>query len=222
MPEAERGAPAFAAFLIGSAAGEFTMRNACAVLAAVYLLTGCASHVDLTAPPPLAPVSARVAAYEDLKGLSYRSTTVTTYGSFGPTTTHSTDYMQLANGARVYYPEDILPVVAEGSPPAVAAEASKSKRETAGWLALASALSVVGGLTVAVVGVTSGGDSRGVPLALGLGIGFVGGLGFGLAARFVSASAQDEAATAFETYDRGLLQRLRLCASGDGLGDCGR
>ncbi|HZU83302.1 MAG TPA: hypothetical protein VE987_10315, partial [Polyangiaceae bacterium] len=198
------------------------MRAACAVLTACYALTGCASHADLIAPPPSAPLRSRLAAYDELKSLSYHSTTVTTYGSFGSSTTRSTDYMQLANGTRVYYPEDILPVVPEGSAPANAAEASKSKRDLASVLALTSALSIAGGLALTVLSFTSGSsDSRGTPIAIGLGVALGGGLGFGLAARFVGASAQDEAATAYETYDHGLLERLHLCEIGNGVDDCG-
>jgi hypothetical protein len=64
---------------------------------------------------------------------------------------------------------------------------------------------------------------NGTPIIFGLGIGIFGGAGFGIAAHFVGESAQDEAATTYETYDRGLLERLNLCESGaDSVADCRR
>jgi hypothetical protein len=179
----------------------------------------------LSAPPASAPLQARAEAYDQLKGLSFHETTVTTYGSLGATgTSHSTDYLQLANGTRVYYPEDLLPVVAEGSPSAKAAQASESKRETAGYLTMGSIASVVAGTVIAILPFTqaSGGHINGTPILLGLGVALVGGLGFGIAAHFVGESSQDEAATAYETYDRGLLDRLNLCARENTITDCGR
>jgi len=148
------------------------------------VLTGCAAHVDLQAPPASASVRTRVAAYDQLKGLSYHQTTVTTFGTMGSSTSHSTDYLQLANGTRVYYAEDLLVILpfTQSSPDHI----------------------------------------NGTPIAFGLGLAVVGGLGFGLAAHFVGEDAQDEAATAYETYDRSLLERLNLCVRGDALGDCGR
>jgi hypothetical protein len=87
-------------------------------------LTGCAEHIELQAPPATAPVQTRVTAYNALRGLSYHQTTVTTSGTMGASSTsHYTDYLQLANGGRVYYPVDVLPVVADDSPSAKAAQA---------------------------------------------------------------------------------------------------
>jgi hypothetical protein len=177
----------------------------------------------LTAPPASAPVQTRVDAYNQLKGLSYHETTVTTYGTFGGgSTSHSTDYMQLANGTRVYYPEDVLPVVAEDSPPAKAAEASQSKRETAHYLTLGAVAAVAAGIVLAVLPIATAkdGNVEGTPILIGLGVGLFGGAGLGIAAHFVGNSAQDEAATTYETYDTGLLQKLNLCAKDNGLADC--
>ena len=84
------------------------MRRALLMGVGVLALSGCAEHLELRAPPASAPAQERVAAYNELKGLSYHETTVTTIGTIGSGTTHSTDYMQLANGGRVYYPEDLL------------------------------------------------------------------------------------------------------------------
>jgi hypothetical protein len=149
---------------------------------------------------------------------------VTTIGTMGSGTTRSTDYMQLANGGRVYYPEDLLPVVPDDSPPAKAAHASRSKRDTAGMLTLGSVLSVAAGAVLVILPLTqsSQGHVNGTPILFGLGLAVFGGAGFGIASHFVSESAQDEAATAYETYDRSLLDRLNLCAQGDALADCNR
>ncbi len=195
-------------------------------LAGCLLLVGCAAHVDLRAPPAIAPVEARVDAYNQLRGLSYHSTTTTTYGTFGAgMASHSIDYLQLANGTRVYYPEDLIPVVAEDSPPAKAAEASVSKRGTARLLTLGAVLSVAAGIALAVLPIATAkdGNVNGTPILFGLGIGIFGGVGFSIAAHFVGESAQDEAATTYETYDRGLLERLNLCESGaDSVAACRR
>jgi hypothetical protein len=166
-----------------------------------------------------------VTAYNALRGLSYHQTTVTTFGTMGASSTsHYTDYLQLANGGRVYYPEDVLPVVADDSPSAKAAQASESKRETARILSLSAIASVIAGATLVVLPLTqtsSSGHVNGTPIAIGVGLALFGGLGFGIASHFVRESAQDEAATAFETYDLSLLKRLNLCPQGDALANCG-
>jgi hypothetical protein len=200
------------------------MRTALLVGVGLLLLPGCAEHLELRAPPASAPTSERVGAYNELRGLSYHETTVTTVGTIGAATSHSTDYMQLANGGRVYYPEDLLPVVPEDSPSARAAHASRSKRDTAGMLTLGSVLSVAAGAVLVILPITQsdGGHINGTPILFGLGLALVGGIGFGIASHVVGQSAQDEAATAYETYDNSLLQRLNLCAQGDAVGDCAR
>jgi hypothetical protein len=189
------------------------------------LLAGCAAHVDLSAPPAMAPMEARVDAYNQLRGLSYHETTTTTYGSLGASSTsHSADYMQLANGTRVYFPEDVLPVVAEDSAPARSAVASESKRGTAHLLTLGAVLSVAAGVALALIPIATSkeGDVNGTPVLVGLGLGILGGAGFGIAAHFVSESAQDEAATTYETYDIGLRSRLGLCGGDGSPVDCRR
>jgi hypothetical protein len=194
-------------------------------LLACLALTGCASHVDLVAPPATASVQTRVEAFDKLKGISYHSTTITTVGVYGGASTgHSTDYMQLANGERVYFPEDILPVVPEDSPSAKAAEASRSKRDTTRtltWLAIAS---VAAGAVLAITPIATAhnGNVDGTIVLGGLGLAILGGAGFGIAAHFVGESAEDEAATAYETYDAGLAQKLNLCGREGQLNDCGR
>jgi hypothetical protein len=204
--------------------GEQGMRAAWITGVGAWALIGCAAHVDLQAPPASAPVQTRLDAYEKLESLSYHQSTITTIGRFGSSTTHSTDYMQLANGTRVYYPEDVLPVVPEDSPTAVAAQASQSKRDTARILTLASIVSAVAGVALIVLPFTqsSAGHVSATPIFIGLGVGILGGSGFGFAAHAVGESSQDEAATAYETYDSSLLQRLGLCASGSGATGCRR
>jgi hypothetical protein len=188
--------------------------GACAVVFAVAL-NGCQSHVTLSAPPPTAPQSVRLAAFEKLRSLSYHTTEMTVYesGVVPIANVRKTDYMQLVNGTRVYFPEDVLPLVAADSPTAVAAQASVSKRNTAVYLGLAAAASLVAGLAMVVssMGPTNElGETNRTPLFLGLGICLGGGLGFGFASQAVSGSAADEAATAFETYNGNLAQHLRL------------
>src|SRR5438067_1865612 len=114
-----------------------------ALLVCSSLVMACASHVDLVAPPASAPIGERIAAYEQLKGLSYDTRTVTTTTTMGPTSTADfTDDMHLANGVRVFFARDMLTVVPEQSLTAKYANAAASKRATAIWLTVGAVLSV--------------------------------------------------------------------------------
>ena len=125
--------------------------------------------------------------------------------------------MQLADGTRVYYAENILPVVPKGSPSAVAAERSESKRTTAGTLqGIAFAGIVIGtGVVVApILSRDSGEEFSPTPLYVGAGLVLASGILFFIGRSFRSDS-HDEAATAFEMYDAGLRQHLGLCSAQD-------
>jgi expansin (peptidoglycan-binding protein) len=133
-----------------------------------------------------------------------------------------TDYMQLANGQRVYYPEDILSVVPEASASALAAESSASARSTATTLSgVAMAAYLVGGV-VMLLPILNHDVSTPInttPIYIGGGL-VLSGLVMHLAGMGYRSSANDEAATAFETYDAGLRERLSLCGHDGALGSC--
>lgn len=191
------------------------IRTAAGAVAIATVLNGCHSHVTLAVPPPTAPQSVRLASYQKLRSLSYHTTETTIYqsGVIPISDTKTTDYMQLANGMRVYYPEDIKPVVDAESPSARAADASVSKRSVAGYLGIAALASLVGGMALALssAGSTNDvGEPNRTPMFIGIGIAAVGTLGFGFAAQAVATSSQEEAATSFETYNADLSQHLRL------------
>jgi hypothetical protein len=191
------------------------------------LVTACASHVDLVAPAASAPVNERIAAYEQLKGLSYDTRTVTTTTTMngsaaGATSTaYFTDDMHLANGTRVFYAQDILKVVPEESITARYASAARSKRSTAIWLTLAAVASVVGGAFLAIVPVATAqyGQVNPIPIVFGANLA-LGAIGLGIAAKVVGESGEHDKAQAFETYNTSLLQRLRLCPQNSQLADC--
>ncbi len=191
------------------------------------LATACASHVDLVAPPASAPVAERVAAYEQLKGLSYDTRTVTntmtTSGmAAGATSTaYFTDDMHLANGASVFFAQDILKVVPEESVTARYANAARSKRATAIWLTVGAVLSVVAGAFLVIVPIAAAqyGQVNPIPVVFGVNLA-LGAIGLGIAAKVVGESGEHDKARAFETYNTSLLQRLRLCPQGSVLGDC--
>jgi len=187
--------------------------GACALAFAV-VLNGCHSHVMLSAPPPTAPEPARVEAYKKLHALSHRETQVTYYNQLGMAFggAHYTDYMQLADGTRVYYPEDVIPLVGEDSVTGKAADSSRSKRSLAGYLGLAAAATIIAGAAIAFssFGSDDGNGPDKTKLFVGAGIAVGGGLGFSFGSQAVASSAQDEAATAYETYNDNLSRRLRL------------
>src|SRR5262245_19311480 len=96
---------------------------------------GCHEHVELRAPSRDASLEERERSYESLRPLSMHETHTTYLRNGVPVgASRSTDYLQLQNGRRVYYAEDIQPVVAETSPAWTAAAQSQSARSTANIL----------------------------------------------------------------------------------------
>jgi hypothetical protein len=162
----------------------------------------------------MAPEPARVEAYAKLRPLSYHQTKTTmTSDWMGVMTQRKVDYLQLAGGERVYYPEDILAVVPSESPAGRAASDSRSSRKLGNGLQLGGAAAITAGVVLAVLSfatVDSSGELNTTPLYLGLGLS-LGGVGLLSGAHFVNNSAADEAATAFETYDASLQQQLSVC-----------
>jgi hypothetical protein len=176
---------------------------------------GCGGpHVQLSAPPANSPAEQRAAAYEQLRPLSMHETH-TTYVRGGAVVgaTRSTDYLQLNDGRRVYHAEDVLPVVPPSSPAATAAEESDSNASTATALTITAYGMVGAGLAISTVPLLTkepGEDLNLTPLYIGLGVVVLAMVPAILAGSF-RRTANDEKATAFETYDAGLRRQLNLC-----------
>lgn len=183
------------------------------VLTLVFLVVsvGCMQHVKLELPPPAtAPVEERVQAFEQLKPRIYHE--FRTVNQFGATVSSSTSLL-LANGKKVYYPEDLLPVV---GPDSLLKDPIAKYFE---HLRLSNALSW-SGITVEIIGlgVYLGGISNdfrgghyefGATSGVGLGLVLVG-LAAVMAGVYYGFRAEEDRATAFDLYREALLNRLEL------------
>lgn len=186
--------------------------------------TGCHKHVVLNAPPSSSSIQDRVAAYEKLQPLSTHETRVAYVGG-RPVVgmIRHVDYLQLASGERVYYPEDVLPVVGRDSPTGKAAERSKLSRTKSH---LFTGL-FIGGIAVGVGLIAlpamkdrkPGESTNMAPIWIGSGLA-LGSLIFHFVHTGFASTANDEAATAFETYDSSLRNQLNLCDKGQGWSAC--
>ena len=197
-------------------------RKLCSVVC-LSLTAACHEHVALQAPSTNAPEPDRVAAYSKLRPISYHETkTVMSGDLLGVMTQRKVDYLQLAGGQRVYYPEDILEVVPTDSPAGRAASDSRSSRKLSSGLQLGGAASLTAGVALALFSlftVDTSGNVNKTPLYFGLGFS-LGGLALLTGAHFVGNSAADEASTAFETYELSLRQQLDLCIEDDQVHGC--
>ncbi len=196
----------------------------CVGLASALVTTACGGpHVRLSAPDASAPPKERLKAYGKLRPLSMHETHVTTLQGGVPVGSYrQTDYLQLASGQRVYHAEDLLPVIPEQSVSAAAAREAESSLSTANTLQwVAVGLMVVGGM-VMVASVTSAPTDDGpnmTPVYVGGGI-MMAGLPVFFWGSAERSSAQDEKATAFETYDSSLRDQMGLCADGKEVSPC--
>lgn len=178
------------------------------LLASILLFCGCHKHVQLQVPPPVsAPVEERIQAYQQLKPLIHRE--IYTVNGYGTSVYHS---LTLANGIKVYHPEDLIPVV--GSDTQFSQYALKSVKETS-----ISNFLMGTGLGVELLG--SGIMIAGIPSSLpgsnqsyaifGIGAGLViAGLVGVFTGYYFAGKAEDSASSAFDIYDQALLQRLDL------------
>ena len=142
-------------------------------------LGGCQGHVTLSAPPRSASLHERVQSYTQLRPLSMHETHITYLSGGVPTgAARRTDYLQLANGQRIYYAEDILPVVDSASPAAVAAKEAESARDTGNTLFGVGIGGIVVGPTVMmlplITGDTDDGKVNQTPLLVGAAISLAG------------------------------------------------
>jgi hypothetical protein len=202
-------------------------------------LAGCQAHVALQAPGASATLEERTKAYEQLRALSSHETlTVTTQYGVPIAATSEPTYLQLKNGARVYHPEDLLPVLPADSVAAKAAQESQSARQSRNTvIGVGVAIGVVG--VIAMVAIHASVQVPDLPLdvtqaqfeqhmkdtqaalrqgIIGYGVG-LGGVAVGALVVLVGnlvygRNAADAMRTAFETFDTGLRAKLDL--PGDG------
>ncbi len=196
---------------------------------------GCASprHVKLEAPSDSASDQERVKAFDKMRAVSQRETHITYTNQYGGVVgaSRSVDYLQLNNGERVYYAEDLVPVLHEESAARKAAQRSKDEYDagkpysTTGAVMMYTGLGVLAVSPLLILGATDSetGDLDLTPMWIGLGVGTVlslAGLGVGLVGSSHMAEAARERETAFELYNEGLAQRLDVCVDDDVLVPC--
>ena len=189
-------------------------------------LAACApAHVALAPTLPTASYGERAAAYERLRPLG-ESRTVSVYATQNSVTVIDSSFLQLPDGSRVYYPEDLGPVVRADSATARAIrEYEDAKGSASGWR-IATIAGLVGGLVLTVVGAGTAFDSENGSdagaIALFSGLGLVTLSPFGLIPSIIyEQRATDARQSAFMTYDPSLRTALNLCADGTRLVDCG-
>jgi hypothetical protein len=210
----------------------------------VLLLSGlaaCQAHVGLNAPAKEAPLEERARAYEELRPLSHHeSVLVTTQNGFVASATPLPGYLQLNSGARVYYAEDLLPVL---PPDSVAAKAAVESQKASGvrdvFTGVGATIGGVGLVAMAIILASVPAvpnlspswtreefdqhmsNSRAAlgQTMIGAGVG-IGGVARGTLVWLIGGLAEgrtitDSLRTAFETYDAGLRARLGVPAKGE-------
>jgi len=182
------------------------------VLAA--LSGACISHANLAPPPVDASGADRLAIYQQLAPRGF--------GSFQNRRSNDIGFLVLGDGTRVYFPEDLAPVVPAGSPTARAGRAHVGAWARAkhwmkvGGIAFASSV-IVPAVALATM---DDSDRRTEIMIGGAAGGFVVGMGSFIAGAINLVDANGERASAFLTYDDALRAELRLCVSGLEVFDC--
>lgn len=217
------------------------MRRSVLIVLLACGFAACPAHVELQGPRAGASLEDRTKVYEQLRPLSrHESILVTTHNGAVTSASQVPSYLQLNNGARVYYPEDLLPVLPADSVAARAAEESRAARHSANFF---RGVGAAVGAVALVVGVAIFAGAPAVPdlspgwgsaefdqhwaasraasqqRMLGGGVG-IGGVGLGLLVGLVGGllhgrTAADSARTAFETFETGLRDRLGLSTLDD-------
>jgi hypothetical protein len=188
------------------------MRGVSSYFAAVLLAfaTGCHPHVKLTLPPASASFHERVEAYQQLRPERMKSTTYVGVGVVN-TSSRAMDYLQLGSGQRVYYPEDLRPLVRKESPTAAHIDTSVGRR-TLGLVLVGGVVALLAtGAALSGSYVMADPEKRDKTMLWG-GLGCVGaGIGLGITAQWAGSSSTDAAEAAYRTYDSEL--RLQLGVS---------
>jgi hypothetical protein len=174
-------------------------------------------------PPPHAPWEYRYAAFAALRsrGIGDNDHFTLMGGSSKPTT-----YLGLANRLEIYEPEDLLQIVPYESECAQASIASDQARDRRRLYDLLLYSSLIIGSSVLAGGIVAQArhqDTAIPPAAIitlgGVALGFGGT--FGLVERVRSDRRYERERTrAFETYDKALADRLRICVANNQMVDC--
>lgn len=181
-------------------------------LVAMIGAAGCSAHVALRASKPNAPLKQRLAEYEEIKPATQVSKPY-----LYVMTAVERHFLLLADGRRVYHPEDLLTVVPPDSTTTRYVQRVQRLRRIQRWVGLASMAVTIAGATMAIVGFTGDNSDLGIAGAVSGGVGMYGG--FNLSKLF-DAMAKDTALSAFTSYERSLQAFMGLCVTKGELGDC--
>ncbi len=186
------------------------MRHGVLVLA----FAGCISHARLDPPPLGATAAERIAAYQRLSPRGF--------GSFQNAHANDIGFLVLGDGQRVYFAEDLIPVVPPGSPTAIAGARHRGAWDRAwhwlkvGGIGYAAAIAI----PLVALGTMKDDDARTEVMiggaALGTTIGTIGMVG----AAINAVESNGERASVFLTYDDALRAELHLCIAGLEVYDC--
>lgn len=186
-------------------------------------ITACATtHVQLPEPPGKSgPFEDRAAYYDEHKPIAAdRVTTVSMYGK-APIVQSGIPFLQLANGTRVVWVEDLRPAVDAASPTARALDESVEARASADAWMVGGAAGIAAGILVVLAAIplasaTRGPEDNGMNVSVLLG-GVVAGAGLSLVGSvpllvsFIDANRAAQAReTAFTTFDASLKKKLGL------------
>lgn len=185
-------------------------------------LSGCQAHVNLDAPTAAESSKERLAAWEALRATDMQETHVTYLRGGVPVgAERRTDYLQLADGQRVYHPTDLAPVVAPESPTGRAIGDYEATTDLTLGLSLGGVTVLLAGGATMVGTIATSDLDDGLPTGFWVGTAIAGaGAAVLLAVPFLAQRANDEKATAFTTYNRALMDRLGLCPADDGVAPC--
>jgi hypothetical protein len=187
-------------------------------------LVACARppHVKLEAPPVDGTLEVRQAAFEELRPRSEFELESGIKGGVPASVLRTSDRLQLAGGAEVYYAEDLKPVLPANSRAYREADRESSHTTTAGILDVAGVVLLAVGTAVAISPflTTSGDDSVDTkPIYIGTGVAVLSIPVF-LFSGAQRRDARDAKANVFESYESALRQRLALCPVGGEVGAC--
>ncbi len=188
------------------------MKTHCAILVAlVCLQAGCATRVAIPAPNTAAPIAQKQADYERL----YRPTALIneldqTDASTGRSyTTITLRALQLASGAEVEHPGDLLPMLSLDDPAAIAANAfARDSRRSMG-LGVPSFGLAIASIAMVVYPFAVEGELNTTPIYVGAGL-MAAAVGMFIAAFILRRSAERHRQDAFQLYDSGVRSHLGL------------
>ena len=174
----------------------------------------CIEHAHLAPPPTDGNAEARLAAYQ---ALSPRG-----FGSFQNQHGNDIGFLVLGDGTRVYFPEDLEPVVPAGSPTAQAGERHKTAWQRAKHWFKIGGVGFAAAIAIPSIALLTMHDDRSRTEVM------LGGAGAGVVVGYVGlfgglidlVESNGERASAFLTYDDALRAELHLCIAGLEVYDC--